>query len=212
MTTKLTEIKEHLEGILLELKEVPEVPEEGMSYTELKMQLMINYVTNLSYYLSLRVAGESVAEHPVFAHLAYLRTFMERLAPLDASLKYEIDKLLLQDARDDEEAAGPNLAAFVPSAVKNVSVEQMRKATPEFSGRMELDPAMIAAQIQKVQQRAVAKKEKKAQKSSKVDDQSELEDGSDFSDESVPVVKKHKKVSQQKKMDSDDEEIDSDLE
>lgn len=181
MSSKLEEIRDHLDGILLDLEEVPtEIPE--MSYPELKMQLMVNYVANLAYYITLRMQGTSVADHPVFKHLACLRTFMERLVPLDASLKYQIDKLLLQNEEEEETASAPNLAAFVPSALKSISVDQVTKG---MQGNFEIDPAMIAAQIMKVSS------QKKSQ--------------------DVPKAKKQK-VESVDSIASDDEEIDSDLE
>lgn len=179
-TAKLADIKDHIDGILMELEAMPAIPTDALSYSELKMQLMINYIANLSFYLSLKVKGESVANHPVFKHLAYLRTFMERLAPLDASLKYHIDKLLLEDTKQAvaaeeaaEAASGPNLAAFVPSvtsAVKNISLDQVKRSSNidmsivhAAGGRLEIDPSLIAAQIEKAQAKAAAAPKRKTE-------------------------------------------------
>jgi hypothetical protein len=200
-----------------------------MTYTELKMHLMVNYVANLSYYVSLKHKGESVANHPVFKHLAYLRTFMERLAPLDATLKYQIEKLLLENAHDSDgeeseepATAGPNLKAFMPSvssAVKSISVNQVKKTImpdlPSSDGRMEIDPMLIAAQIQKAQQRAETDKKKKRKVKTYVEQDSEDERFGSEDDFIVePKVKKNtKKAKKGKKVqveDDDDEEIDSD--
>jgi hypothetical protein len=224
-TEKLSEIRDHLEGIKLELESLPPIPADAMTYTELKMQLMVNYVSNLSFYLGLKQKGESVKDHPVFHHLALLRTFLERLAPLDASLKYQIEKLLLakeaieEEAEDEvEPASGPNLSAFMTSAtmknaVKGVSVEQVKKAagSDNMSTRLEIDPSLIAARIARLQTTAGTKKSNK-KKIQTVDDD-ELE-GSDL-EEIVPKKKKKttaKKTNVKSKKIDDDEEIDSDFE
>ena len=182
--TKLEEIQAHLDGILLELEHVPLADGVEMTYPELKMQLMVNYVANLTFYLSLRLKGESVCDHPVFKHLAYLRTFIERLVPLDASLKYQIDKLLLVDEEESESPlVGPNLAAFAKTALKQISPQ------PEGEhGRMEIDPSIIAAQIMRIQQKTSnvsvddvsTKKPKQAKKQKIEKDSSDEEIESDF--------------------------------
>ena len=205
----LSEIQEHLDGLLAEIESLPPIPQEAMSYSEMKMQLMVNYVANLAYYVSLKHRGVKVSGHPVFAHLAYLRTFIERLAPMDASLKYQIDKLLLEEEEDEEEAdaarAGPNLEAFVPSvssAVKKITVEQVRKQMNLDVGansKMEIDPALIAAQILKAQTTASKPKKRKVKTYVEEDSESERE-----------VAMKKKKGKAKKAADTDDEEIDSD--
>ncbi len=213
---------------------MPSIPSDAMSYSELKMQLMANYIANLSFYISLKQSGESVAQHPVFKHLAMLRTFMERLAPLDATLKYQIDKLLMEDTETSgqnedvasEAAAGPNLKAFVPSvssAVKSITVDQVRKQIASFNmptdgGNMEIDPSLIAAQIQKAQARATTKK-RKVKTYVEKDSEDERIDEEDFSDEEEAQVKPKKSKKKQTKVtaskkpvaDDDDEEIDSDF-
>jgi hypothetical protein len=211
-TEKLMEIQQHLEGIRDELAQLAPIPSDAMTYSELKMQLMVNYVANLSYYLSLKHSGEaSVGDHPVFKHLAFLRTFIERLAPLDAALKYQIDRLLVEDEHTDEldssktsSAAGPNIAAFIPmkAAVKGISVEQVKKSfTGQPEGPMEIDPSLIAARIAKMQQSGNKKK-----KTTRISDDEHV-DESDFSEEKKMPKKAKKKVT--KKIESDDESIDS---
>lgn len=214
----ILEVQQHLEGISAEIESLPAVPEDAMTYSELKMQLMVNYVANLSFYVSLKHRGVKVSDHPVFAHLAYLRTFMERLAPLDASLKYLIEKLLIAEETLEEastaagSAAGPNLAAFVKN---HITVDQVRKQQTSMewgsssNHRMEIDPAMIAAQIQKAQQQGGNKRRKPVK--TYVEEDSEREEESEPEPEPKQSRKSHKQ-SKKTKVSSDDEEIDSDFE
>jgi hypothetical protein len=233
--SKVDEIIAHLHSIKHSLSEMGPMPEGAMSYTELKMQLMVNYVANLSYYVSLKHKGECVANHSVFKHLAYLRTFMERLAPLDAALKYQIDKLLLENTEEgsdketkQESAAAPNLGAFMSSAVKSITPSQVKKSIDipldlemaGFGDRLEIDPAMIAAQIQKAQERAAQTKTKRKVKTYVEEDSADerIDDDEEEFEEPVPAKKqkaskKTKKAAQKanKVEDDDDEEIDSDF-
>jgi U3 small nucleolar RNA-associated protein 3 len=66
----------------------------GVSYLEVKLQLLLSYCTNVAFYLLLKAEGRSVKSHPVIEQLVELRTLMEKLRPLDAKLKYQMDKLL----------------------------------------------------------------------------------------------------------------------
>ena len=97
--SKSTELKELIEPLLAKIKREENedgsiVTENGLSYLETKLHLILNYCINLGFYLVLKAAGRSVKDHPVVSHLVKLRLTMEKLRPLDAKLKYQIDKLL----------------------------------------------------------------------------------------------------------------------
>ena len=68
--------------------------EEGVVYLEVKQQLLLNYCLNLTYYLLLKAEGRSVKDHPVIQQLLELRTALDKMRPLDAKLKYQVDRLL----------------------------------------------------------------------------------------------------------------------
>jgi len=67
--------------------------EEGVAYLEVKQQLLLNYCLNLTYYLLLKAEGRAVKDHPVIAQLVELRVALEKMRPLDAKLKYHLDRL-----------------------------------------------------------------------------------------------------------------------
>jgi hypothetical protein len=66
----------------------------GMTYLEMKYNLLLSYCTFLSFYLLMKVEGKSVKDHPVIFKLAHIKTLLEKLKPLDAKLQYQIDKML----------------------------------------------------------------------------------------------------------------------
>merc|ERR1711991_1203473 len=76
---------------------------EGLSYLELKMHLMLNYCTNIAFYIHLKSQGISVKDHPAVSQLFKLRTVMEKMNPLDQKLKYQIDKLAKLANMEEEE-------------------------------------------------------------------------------------------------------------
>ena len=67
---------------------------EGVSYLEAKHLLLLHYCLHLLFYLLLKAEGRPVTNHPVIARLVEIRTYLEKIRPLDKRLKYQTDKLL----------------------------------------------------------------------------------------------------------------------
>lgn len=65
-----------------------------MPITHPLTDLLLSYCANVCFYLMLKAEGKSVRNHPVIEVLVRLRNYMERIRPIDAKIKYQIDKLL----------------------------------------------------------------------------------------------------------------------
>ena len=92
----MEEFREHLETATQKLAplikkiksgDIP-CPKAGMSFLEMKYNLMMSYCTFLSFYLLLKLEGKDVSEHPVIHKLAHIKTLFEKLRPLDQKLQY----------------------------------------------------------------------------------------------------------------------------
>jgi hypothetical protein len=95
---KLADVRSSVDPIVRRVEEKEMPTEKGVSYLEVKHQLLLSYCINMVFYLLMKVEGKSVRNHPVLHQLVEIRTTLERLRPLDGKLKYQIDKLLkLQD-------------------------------------------------------------------------------------------------------------------
>ncbi|KAJ3019941.1 hypothetical protein HKX48_001531 [Thoreauomyces humboldtii] len=83
---------------------------KGVSLLEVKVHSMLSYLTNLAFYLLLKLHGRSVVGHPAIDQLVELRIVMEKIKPLEQKLKYQIDKLVKAAAmnEDQKEATGAN--------------------------------------------------------------------------------------------------------
>jgi len=66
----------------------------GMPLMQVKIQLLMSYLTNLSYYILLKTQGVSVSDHPVIPQLIWLRTLLEKIRPIEQRLQYQMNKLL----------------------------------------------------------------------------------------------------------------------
>lgn len=83
----------------------------GMSYLEMKYNLMVSYCSFLSFYLLLKLEGKDVSEHPVISKLVHIKIIFEKLRPLDQKLQYQVEKLMKQAAlaesfQDEEKVLG----------------------------------------------------------------------------------------------------------
>jgi hypothetical protein len=64
----------------------PIVTEDGMSFLEMKYNLMLSYCQFLSLYLLMKLDsthGQNISKHPIIARLLHIKLLFERLRPLD---------------------------------------------------------------------------------------------------------------------------------
>merc|ERR1719272_969386 len=67
---------------------------KGLSFLQVKNQLLLAYCTNVVFYTVLKASGRKTENHPVVKVLVELRTVLEKLKPIDSKLRYQVDKLL----------------------------------------------------------------------------------------------------------------------
>ena len=117
---QVAEVRSQLEEMHAQVEGGHRPTSGGVSYLELKLQLLLSYCTHLSFYLLLKAEGQPVKGHPVIEKLVEARTYMEKLRPMDVKLKYQMDKLLKTGLEGPEGSAGssdalnfkPNLNAL----------------------------------------------------------------------------------------------------
>ena len=82
---------------------------------------MLSYCINIAFYLLLKAEGKPVKDHPVVLRLVEIRTYIEKLRPIDKKLKYQIDKLLkmakegVTGEEEDADGAGEDPLQFRPN-------------------------------------------------------------------------------------------------
>lgn len=103
---------------------------KGMTYLEMKYNLLLSYCTFLAFYLLLKIEGREVKGHPVVIKLASIKALLEKLKPLDAKLEYQIQKMMRianSTGGADKLQYRPNLAAITGEA-KDESGSEMEEA------------------------------------------------------------------------------------
>jgi len=161
---KMVEIKEVLDPILQKVKKNEISTSKGISFLEVKHQLLLSYCINISFYLMLKAEGKSVKNHPVIDQLVKSRTILEKMRPIESRLKHQIEKLVRISKTDGSEVLHqPNL--------KNLELD----ATAEDQKYDELEiykPPKIQAieqnDAKKAKQEKLKLRERKRAKESKI--------------------------------------------
>lgn len=91
---KLHDLKTNVKPLLTEVSKHDLPTSEGISFLEAKFHLLLNYCMNIGFYMLLKAEGKSVQDHPVITQLVKLRLLLEKIAPIDQKLHYQVQKLL----------------------------------------------------------------------------------------------------------------------
>ena len=92
--SKTKELHERVIPVLERVKSGDHPTDKGVSLLELKNQLLMSYLLNISFYLYMRASGKPVHDHPVIEKLVELRLYLEKIKPIEQKLKYQVDKLV----------------------------------------------------------------------------------------------------------------------
>ncbi|XP_053558298.1 neuroguidin [Bombina bombina] len=68
--------------------------DKGLSFLELKDQLLVLYLQDLTHVILEKTCGKSLQGNQAILRLVEIRTVLEKMRPIDQKLKYQIDKLV----------------------------------------------------------------------------------------------------------------------
>lgn len=130
MLAALLDKAEALKGQAAKLEPSGDGKDAGLDYLKMKMELLLSYCIDFSYYLLMKSEGSKVSDTPAIDQLLLIRGTLERLRPLDSKMKHELDRLIQivcqadvpegqrmdmhVNAATDELGLKPNLDALVP--------------------------------------------------------------------------------------------------
>lgn len=119
---RLAHLQGTLQPLMATLKGMP--TSEGLSFLQVKYQLLTAYCTNVAFYMRLKFAGQPVDSHPVLTKLVRFRLLLEKLRPLEQKLRYQVDRLLKAaagqvDAADEDTRFKPNPDALLPAGAED---------------------------------------------------------------------------------------------
>lgn len=68
--------------------------DQGLSFLEMKYNMLLSYLINLTYVVLRKCSGERIEGDPCIDRLVEIRTVLEKIKPINNKLKYQIDKLV----------------------------------------------------------------------------------------------------------------------
>ncbi|XP_075685031.1 neuroguidin isoform X2 [Rhinoderma darwinii] len=91
---QVTAVTAHVQNLTEKVRNGVYPTEKGLSFLELKDQLLLLYMQDLSHIIMEKASGRSLKENPGIMRLVEIRTVLEKMRPIDQKLKYQIDKLV----------------------------------------------------------------------------------------------------------------------
>lgn len=103
MTAKTKEMKEKIAPALEEAKKrkvssSKNKEAEGdsvLQYLQVRNQLLLTYVIDVTFVMLLKTEGKSIRDHPVIAQLVQIQTILEKMKNLDVKMQPHINRLLM---------------------------------------------------------------------------------------------------------------------
>lgn len=90
----ILQVTDVVEKLIQQVKGDKLITDKGLSILDVKNQMMLNYLINLSYIIGQKCNGKSIEDDPAIERLAEIRTVLERIRPIDQKLKYQIEKFV----------------------------------------------------------------------------------------------------------------------
>ncbi|EER02250.1 something about silencing protein sas10, putative [Perkinsus marinus ATCC 50983] len=106
----------------------------GMTFVETKVQLLLSYLSYLSYYFMLKSRGASVRKHPVIGKIAWVKGMIERLKPIEKNIGEQVEELISRS----QTTAGPDPEmAYLDDILAGLGVEQLEAMDEVSEGEEE---------------------------------------------------------------------------
>ncbi|XP_023943954.2 neuroguidin [Bicyclus anynana] len=153
MNTNIQQVSQLVDNMLVRVKSGEISTDKGLSFLEMKYQMLLSYLINLTYIVLRKCSGEKIESDPSIDRLVEIRTVLEKIRPIDSKLKYQIDKLVktavVGTAEDDPQSyhANPgNLVSKIQNSGEESSSESDSNDTKDKTSKSNIYvPPKLAA-------------------------------------------------------------------
>ncbi|KOB75779.1 Neuroguidin-A [Operophtera brumata] len=94
MNMNVQQVSQLVDNMLIRVKSGEISTDKGLSFLEMKYQMLLSYLINLTFIVLRKCSGEKIESDPSIDRLIEIRTVLEKIRPIDSKLKYQIDKLV----------------------------------------------------------------------------------------------------------------------
>ncbi|KAJ2953707.1 hypothetical protein O0L34_g1327 [Tuta absoluta] len=94
MNSNVHQVSQLVDNMLVRVKSGEISTDKGLSFLEMKYQMLLSYLINLTFIVLRKCSGEKIESDPSIDRLIEIRTVLEKIRPIDSKLKYQIDKLV----------------------------------------------------------------------------------------------------------------------
>ncbi|KAI7873304.1 Sas10/Utp3/C1D family-domain-containing protein [Mucor mucedo] len=94
LKAKIIDMKNQLKPLKQKIDDKKVETSKGVSFLEVKYQVMLQYILQLAYFVHLKISGKQIENSPVIESLVELRVILDKMKPIENKLKYQIDKLV----------------------------------------------------------------------------------------------------------------------
>ncbi|XP_053617201.1 neuroguidin-A [Plodia interpunctella] len=94
MNSNIQQVSQLVDNMIIRVKSGELSTDSGLSFLEMKYQMLLSYLINLTYIVLRKCSGEKIVSDPSIDRLIEIRTVLEKIRPIDSKLKYQIDKLV----------------------------------------------------------------------------------------------------------------------
>ncbi|XP_059163553.1 neuroguidin-A-like [Physella acuta] len=169
---------------------------QGISFLDLKNQLMASYMANLGLLMDKKTSGKSVQHDPSIDRLIEIRTVLEKMRPIEHKLKYQINKVITAYKEckldpSDPRKFRPNFGAFTnmpEEADSDAAEEQEKVEKPKLYVAPKMAPVHYSDDetMEEREKKMVEKKTKRALSSAMIREMREQ-----YTDAPIEIVESH---------------------
>ncbi|XP_028288568.1 neuroguidin [Parambassis ranga] len=94
LTEQVASVTSHVRELLTKVKDGVFKTSKGLSFLDLRYQLLLFYLQDLTHLISIKTEGGKIKDSDAINRVVTIRTVLEKMRPLDHKLKYQIDKLV----------------------------------------------------------------------------------------------------------------------
>ncbi|XP_072013779.1 neuroguidin-like [Amphiura filiformis] len=181
ISSQTSQVTNQIQSILKQIQDGDISTNKGISFLEVKYQMMLSYLTNLTYLMLQKVKGQPLNGDPAIERIVEARTVIEKMRPIDHKLRYQVDKLVKVATTGITSENDPlhfkpnpdNLISKLDEEDEESSEEEEEKKGKKDDKPRKYVPPRVAAMhydgdetVQDRQQRALQKAKKRALSSS----------------------------------------------